>query len=130
MNRITSTIVDEASAERLLKSLGFLEVTEICILSGEGTVLRRVGFMAQKFRGCWGVDGSDVAVISPEGKVYLHYGYNNSVINGQVFKDIIKEFGCQRLGGRTVIEACTPRPGEFIDYAHLAKIACGQIVLT
>lgn len=129
MNTTIPTIVDEASVMGLLKSLGFVEVTDICVLSAEGNVLRKAGSTAQSFRGCWGVDGHNVAVICPIGGVYLHYGHNNGILNGEIFKDIIKELGCKRIDGRTILGACTPDRGEHLDCDQLMRTICGQAVL-
>lgn len=124
----TPKIKDGSTLIQMLKSLGFIEITDVDIIHID-EVTRKAGSLAQKYRGCWGMYENYTAIVDNIGHVYLHYG-EQDFIRGQVFSEVIDAFGCNKINGEIIVRSCTPQSGEHFDSEQLLMIICGERILT
>lgn len=126
----TPTVLDGNTVQGLLGSIGFVCVTGVPVLDGDGHIKKTVDFsaMSSKLRGRWGRVGHNTAIIDNEGQVFLRYG-EKDVTKGSVFQEAVGILGCKHDVDGAVIADCMPGPGQHFDSNYLLGIICRKPVL-
>ncbi len=117
----TPTALDGATIRGSLFSLGFVDITGIKVVSRD-EVVKVIDFTAvsNTFRGRWGHTEKYIAVIDPDGKVYLRCR-DQDIVNGPLFQEVIEALGCRYDTYGAVVADCTPGPGRQFESHDLLQ---------